>query len=499
MAWKNLVIFIISTQILTSQCLVKLKADVIYIQNENITSAIFRCSAGQGHMFYLNHIITWSKIGRDGQEVYLSLNWDIVPEGKKLEYAVSSQVYTETTSGNPDASPEMYFVLGKHELTPEDHGEFICRLHDFERNLLAEESIPIIVFDDGLAISPYKIEGDVGKDIAINCMQNTSVSNNTVDIHHVTTTGGSSKIIENGVLNNSSLVQKYDFMTRSNGDSIVHNILTLKGAKQEDGGYYVCEMNTGTTGIVSTNASITIGAPKLKVSPLYYLQVPSDSVANFKCECDVMDTAACINNNIVWSLVNTTSGMTKHIYKGGKLLDTSGLYEATVGHNKSSVNLTINGVNSNEEGDYVCTLEDKTTGNQLATASIPVTIIPVSLGAMSLIDDFPANIRFLCTLSGAMWDSHYFDDHELSWVRVKDGITVQLASNGILNKSLDARYSVIFDGRRYYSVLAISAVTLSDYGDYKCVLSNKHTGNVLSEQVLKMYGEGNITLFSTVS
>lgn len=32
------------------------------------------------------------------------------------------------------------------ELLPSDHGEYICRLHDFDRNLIAERSVPILVY-----------------------------------------------------------------------------------------------------------------------------------------------------------------------------------------------------------------------------------------------------------------------------------------------------------------------------------------------------------------
>lgn len=64
-------------------------------------------------MYYLHNIITWSKIGRDGKERFLSLNWDLVDEGKKADYGISSQVHTEKSNGNVRASPEMYFVLGK--------------------------------------------------------------------------------------------------------------------------------------------------------------------------------------------------------------------------------------------------------------------------------------------------------------------------------------------------------------------------------------------------
>lgn len=64
-------------------------------------------------MYYLNHIITWSKIGRDGRETYLSLNWDLVDSGLSPQYVISSQVFNEWSNNGTTATVGMYFVLGK--------------------------------------------------------------------------------------------------------------------------------------------------------------------------------------------------------------------------------------------------------------------------------------------------------------------------------------------------------------------------------------------------
>lgn len=83
--------------------------------------------------------------------------------------------------------------------------------------------------------------------------------------------------------------------------------------------------------------------PKLKVSPLYFLKVPDDAVAHFKCECEILDTAACINNDMAWSVVDSTTGDKTIIYKNEQLLDKSGAYEILVSQNGSALNLTVNG------------------------------------------------------------------------------------------------------------------------------------------------------------
>lgn len=109
---------------------------------------------------------------------------------------------------------------------------YVYIVYDTDRVLLFLLVYVLYIFtDEGLALSPYKIEGAVGKDIAINCMQNTSISNNNVRLYHLTKTGSSTNIVENGKIANAKLNKKYKFMTRDNGDRILHNILTLRGIR----------------------------------------------------------------------------------------------------------------------------------------------------------------------------------------------------------------------------------------------------------------------------
>jgi hypothetical protein len=83
--------------------------------------------------------------------------------------------------------------------------------------------------DKGIALSPYKIAADAGSDIAINCMQNTSVSNGShIVLHHVTKDGVSNTIVDGGKIVTGNLTKRYDFVSRDNGDGILHNIVTLK-------------------------------------------------------------------------------------------------------------------------------------------------------------------------------------------------------------------------------------------------------------------------------
>ncbi|XP_060565957.1 uncharacterized protein LOC132724982 [Ruditapes philippinarum] len=494
---------VISAYLALAHSLVRLKADVEYYPNGNTTSALFRCSAGQGHMYYLNHIITWSRIGRDGREVYLSLNWDLVQEGSTSQYIITSRLYNEGPNNGTKSSPIMYFVLGKTEITSDDHGEYICRLHDYDRNVIDEYRIPILVFDKGITLSPYKIAADAGSDIAINCMQNTSASNGShIALHHVTKDGVSNTIVDGGKIVTGNLTKRYDFVSRNNGNGILHNIVTLKSTSTTDDGHIVCEMRNGSQIVTETNATLSIAVPKLTVSPLYFLKVPEDAVAHFKCECSIQDTAACIDNDMVWSFVNTTTGVKTPIYKRGKLLDNSSVYEIHISQNGSAINLTVQGLKMPfyEVGEYVCSLEEKSTGNEITQATIPVSITPINMGALALLDDYPASIRLLCTMSGSTWDNHYFDDHKMSWVYDKDGTSQKVASNGALETGYSVdKFSMMFDSRRYYSILTIKSVEKKDYGDYNCQLTNNYSGTILMTEKLKMYGRGNITIFSSMN
>lgn len=56
---------------------------------------------------------------------------------------------TDVTSGARYivySNSKYIYISHSSELTPEDHGEYICRLYDFDRNVLAQQSVPIIVF-----------------------------------------------------------------------------------------------------------------------------------------------------------------------------------------------------------------------------------------------------------------------------------------------------------------------------------------------------------------
>jgi hypothetical protein len=82
--------------------------------------------------------------------------------------------------------------------------------------------------------------------------------------------------------------------------------------------------------------------------------------------------------------------------------------------------------------------------------------LAINMGALALLDDYPASIRLLCTMSGSTWDNHYFDDHKMSWVYDKDGTSQKVASNGALETGYSVdKFSMMFDSRRYYSILTI--------------------------------------------
>ena len=92
-------------------------------------------------MYYLNHVVTWSKIGRDGREVYLSLNWDLVQEGTNSQYIITSQVYND---GPNNSTPimYMYFVLGK---TGEIFFVSFKYVHQFISTSILELKVDLII------------------------------------------------------------------------------------------------------------------------------------------------------------------------------------------------------------------------------------------------------------------------------------------------------------------------------------------------------------------
>lgn len=484
-----------------AHAVVQLTADVRRISTTNGTMAIFRCTADQNQMYFLNHVLTWSKIGRDGRERYLSINWDLVQHGKDGKYAITSNTITEPTAQKSQGKAKMYFVLGKTALHPTDHGEYICRLFDFDRNLLAEEHIPVSIFDNGLYLSPYKIESDSGQDVAISCMFNTSgTSDAKIVLKHIRSDGVSRKLEYHGELfEQQRTPEKYNITQTTFSDGLQQNVLTIKAPNVSDQGFILCELENKSQVISSTKASFTVDAVKLKVTPRYFLNVPMDSVAHFKCACDIIDIERCKNNEFAWAIVKFDKSGKQYIYKNGQLLNNNDTdYEITKGDNGSSVNLTIHGIKIKEnEGDFVCFLYNSSTGKEIAHASIPVSVIPLSLVALSLTDNYPSVIRFLCTLSGSLWDANYFDDHKMVWSRVKDRNETKIASNAVLERSLDPlKYQLQFSSQRYYSILDIKDVVENDYGDYRCKLINIHSGKVILQKILGMYGQGNITMFA---
>lgn len=77
--------------------------------------------------------------------------------------------------------------------------------------------------------------------------------------------------------------------------------------------------------------------------------------------------------------------------------------------------------------------------------------------ALTEIVDNRHNVRVLCILSGTTWDAHYYDTHNIVWVRSRDGVVTRLAVNGAMSDILDkARYVLVFDTKHNYSILTIS-------------------------------------------
>jgi len=70
------------------------------------------------------------------------------------------------------------------------------------------------------------------------------------------------------------------------------------------------------------------------------------------------------------------------------------------------------------------------------------------------------NVRLLCILSGTTWDAHYYDTHNIVWVRSRDGVNTRLATNAAMTSTLDKqKYVLVFDTKHNYSILTI-------YGKY---------------------------------
>jgi len=81
---------------------------------------------------------------------------------------------------------------------------------------------------------------------------------------------------------------------------------------------------------------------KLKVTPLFFLEVPHDAEARFRCECNTGNEQVCLDNDFRWSHSNQQTGNQTDVYRDGKLLGDPVVYEVT-SENRTSQNLTIHG------------------------------------------------------------------------------------------------------------------------------------------------------------
>ena len=94
---------------------VKVEVSATFLGDGNATMAFFYCKAGKGQLFYLNHVLTWSKRGRDGREKYLSINYDLVQHGKNMGYHVESRPDSMygAPGGNVIDQPVMFILWKK--------------------------------------------------------------------------------------------------------------------------------------------------------------------------------------------------------------------------------------------------------------------------------------------------------------------------------------------------------------------------------------------------
>ena len=76
---------------------------------DNATVGFFQCTAYKNQTFFLNHVMSWSKIGNDGKEKFLSLNWQLVQDAAHPEYSISSNAYKVSNE-----SSNFYFTLIKN-------------------------------------------------------------------------------------------------------------------------------------------------------------------------------------------------------------------------------------------------------------------------------------------------------------------------------------------------------------------------------------------------
>ena len=79
--------------------------------------------------------------------------------------------------------------------------------------------------------------------------------------------------------------------------------------------------------------------PLLKITPKYFLKVPTDSYAKFQCTCDHRNTTACEDNKMSWSFTNKHTGVTKDIYRNGAVLESPDTYIVTSGIGFSNISI----------------------------------------------------------------------------------------------------------------------------------------------------------------
>ena len=88
----------------------------------------------------------------------------------------------------------------------------------------------------------------------------------------------------------------------------------------------------------------------------------------------------------------------------------------------------------------------------------------ISLGALAITENYPENVRILCTVSGSQWNSHYLETHNLTWTRTQNGVAKLVSANGEMSPGFDQkRYSVYFDPKRYFVILDIKGKKIRKY------------------------------------
>ncbi|KAL3832355.1 hypothetical protein ACJMK2_024007, partial [Sinanodonta woodiana] len=465
----------------------RLEAKLTEVSTNNKKSGFFHCSTNEGQNFFLTHALTWSKIGKDGKEKFLSVNWQLVDEALYPSYYI--------TSTNDVSSANFFFALTKDNLVPDDNGEYVCRLFDAKKVLKAEKRVTVIVFDDGLAMSPYRVDGTSGQAVAINCMSNEIdsdfYSNHTVYISHVNKAGKIKRLSENDkILGTATDGHLYNITNWSDESGIRYFVLTVKGLSKSDEGMFICgiENRTGNT-IAVTNISVIVDAPKLRISPMFNIQIPTDMYASFQCACLPGYLEYCENNTLTWSLTGRFDKTVQNISSGDTLFGDPVLYNITqVG---SSVNMSLlSAVDNKTEGDFTCSLKDE-NGNELASTSVPVTISPITLEALAVTDDYPTSVRLVCAVGGTAWSRRYMSFHTLTWCHRKDGVETVISTNGKLSETmLPQKYTLLFDASSHFVILDISNLKPEDNGEYLCRLDNIKTGIMVREKNVNITGKG---------